>query len=390
MAIKRPRLLLLITEDWYFWSHRLPIARAARDAGYDVVIATRVQEHGERIAQEGLRVVPIALRRQSRSPLFELASIADLVRLYRQERPVLVHHVSVKPVLYGSIAARIAGVPAVVNAVAGLGHVFVAGGLSAPLMRTAIRSAYRLVLSARNSRVIFQTEADRRQFVGNGMVDLDRAVVIRGAGVDVDVFTPAPEPAGPMVILLAARLLWNKGVADLIEAGVRLRRDGHICRIVLVGVPDTDNPQAIPEAQLAEWQRAGLAEWWGRRDDMPAVIRQAAVVVLPTYYGEGVPKILLEAAASGRPIVASDQPGCCDVVEDGISGFIVPARDSSALSVAIGRLLKDPALRHRMGQAGRLRVSREFGDKLVVSQTLNVYRDLLLSRGLVREAAALS
>jgi glycosyltransferase involved in cell wall biosynthesis len=258
------------------------------------------------------------------------------------------------------------------------------------MMRSAIRSAYRLALSGRNSRVIFQTEHDRREFVEMGLVDRDRSVVIRGAGVDLNVFTPASEPSAPMVILLAARLLWNKGVADLIEAGVQLRREGHVFRIVLVGVPDTDNPQAVPQAQLEEWQRAGLAEWWGRRDDMASVIQQAAVVVLPTYYGEGVPKILLEAAACGRPIVASDLPGCRDVVEDGINGFIVPARDSSLLAAAIGRLLLDPALRHRMGQAGRLRVSREFGDQLVVAQTLNVYRDLLQSRGLVKEARALS
>lgn len=375
-----PCIVFLITEDWYFWTHRLPLARAAQQAGFNVVIATCIQEHGKHIAAEGLRAVPIRLRRSSRNPLREIASIVDLVRLYRRERPVLVHHVAVKPVLYGSIAAWITRVPAVVNAVAGLGHVFVARGWQARLMKVGIRLGYKAALSACSSRVIFQTESDRLEMVSLGIVPVDRAVVIRGAGVNTREFTPAPEPAARPIIMFAGRLLWNKGVGDLVDAGKLLARDGHAFTIVLVGIPDFDNPLAVSEDQLRNWAREGRAEWWGKRDDMAAVLREAAIVTLPSFYGEGVPKILLEAAACGRPIVASDLPGCRDAVRDGETGFIVPARRPEALAQALAQLLDDPLLRTEMGARGRALVLLEFSEEAVVAQTLDVYRSALANK----------
>ena len=387
--MSRPKLVLLITEDWYFWSHRLPIACAARDAGFEVIVATRVHEHRQRIEREGLRVVPIALRRDGRNPFRELASILDLVRLYREERPVLVHHVAAKPILYGSVAARLAGVPAIVNAVAGLGHVFVSRGAWARVIQTIFRGAYRIAFSSRHSCVLFQTEANRSVFVDNGVVSRDRTVVVGGSGVDTSVFVPGLEPPGPPIVMLAGRLIWNKGIADLFEAGAMLRHSGRAARIVLVGVPDAANPMAVPEAHLRAWESSGDIEWWRRRDDMPAVIQQASIVVLPTD-GEGVPKILLEAASAGKPIVASDVPGCRDVVRNGENGLLVPAANPPALADAIGRLLDAPAVRRSMGDRGREIAVKEFSDRLVADRTLAVYRSLLERSGLMREAAALS
>ena len=313
------------------------------------------------------------MRRRSRNPFTELGAIADLVRLYRRERPTLVHQVTVKPVLYGSVAAWIARVPAVVNAVAGLGHVFVARGAAAQVMRWAISRAYAFALSRPASRVIFQTEADRDVLVSRGVIKAERAVLIRGAGVNIDAFQVTPEPEGTPIVMFAGRLLWNKGVGDLVEAGRLLAREGIACRIVIVGSPDADNPMSVPESTLQGWQRDGHAEWWGKQDDMPAVLRQAAIVTLPTYYGEGVPKILLEAAACGRAIVTTDLPGCRDVVRDGETGLIVAAQDPTGLALALAQLLRSPKERRAMGARGRDVVLREFTESVVVAQTLAVY-----------------
>lgn len=313
------------------------------------------------------------MQRRSRNPFTELGAIADLVRLYRRERPTLVHQVTVKPVLYGSLAASIARVPAVVNAVAGLGHVFVARGAAAQLMRWAISRAYAFVLSRPASRVIFQTEADRDSFVLSGIVDERRSALIRGAGVNIDAFRKTPELKGTPIVMFAGRILWNKGVGDLVEAGRILARQGIACRIVIVGSPDAENPMSVPELTLKEWQRDGHAEWWGKQDNMPVVLGKAAIIALPTYYGEGVPKILLEAAACGRAIVTTDLPGCRDVVRDGENGLIVAAQDPSALALALGKLLCSPEERRAMGARGREMVLREFTESRVIEQTLAVY-----------------
>jgi glycosyltransferase involved in cell wall biosynthesis len=372
-----PRLLFLITEDWYFWSHRKSIAGAARDAGFDVSVATRAQNHGDLIEREGFRLIPIKLRRKSRNPFAELSAIAELASIYKKERPSIVHHVGIKPVLYGSLAACLAGVPAVVNALAGLGYLFVAKGRRAPLLKHFARLSYRLALSKKCSRVIFQNKEDQKLFIENGLVTERQSVLIRGAGVNLDDFGVLPEPNDIPVIMLAGRLLWNKGIGELVEAAERLRATGMKCRLVLVGVPDLENPMAVPEEVLRRWQAEGKIEWWGRREDMPQVLAQSNIVVLPTTYGEGVPKILLEATACGRAIVTTDAPGCREIVRHGENGLLVPPHDAEALANAIRALLCDPPLRAKMGARGRGIAEAEFSEQKVVAETLAVYRDLL-------------
>ena len=373
----RPRLLFLITEDWYFWTHRCAIARAAQAAGFEVIVATRVQKHGSLIRGAGFRLIPIRLRRRSRNPIQELLAIAELAAIYRRERPAIVHHVTIKPVLYGTWAAALAGVPAVVNALAGLGHAFVAQGWRALALKRLIIFAYRTTLGLERSRVIFQNPEDREAFVHNGIVAADKAILIRGAGVNLAEFCMRPEPDGTPVVMLAGRLLWSKGVKELIEAAELLRARNVPCRVVLVGVPDLDNPNSVEEETLRTWQRDGVVEWWGRREDMPDVLAQSNVVVLPTTYGEGVPKILLEAAAIGRAIVATDVPGCREIVKHGENGLLVPAGDVSRLAAAMGELLENPAQRARMGRRGREIVQAEFAEEQIVAQTLAVYHTLL-------------
>ncbi len=374
---RKPRLLLVVTEDWYFASHRLALARAARRSGYDVAVATRVDRCAETIRREGARLIPISLRRSGRNPLREAGAIAELTRLYRREAPDIVHHVALKPVLYGSLAAKLAGVPAVVNAMAGLGFVFIAGGVTGSLRRAAMRQALRLALMGENSRTVFQNSADLEEFVSGGLLPRDRTVLIRGgSGVDLGVFRPCPEPAGPPVALLPARMLWDKGVGEFVAAARRLRAAGVAARFALVGASDADNPAAAPAGVIEEWRREGCVEVWGHRDDMPAVFASSAVVCLPSYR-EGCPKALLEAAACGRAIVTTDVPGCRDIVRDGENGRLVAPRDAAALSRALAELLSDAGLRARMGLRGREIAVAEFSEESVVSQTLLVYARLL-------------
>jgi len=374
------RILIIVNTDWYFWSHRLTLAKALRSAGGDVVIAAP-EERGFRAAieGEGFRFIPLSLGRRSLSPLGELRSLIQLIGVFRRERPAVVHNVTIKPVLYGSLAARMTGVSAVINAVPGLGYVFSREGAWGRFVSRVALWAYRICLVGSRTFVIFQNPDDRSLFVRHSIVSEARSVVIRGAGVDVERFRPSEEPAGVPIVLLASRLLWDKGVGDLVEAARRLKRGAIDCRVVLVGVPDKGNPSSIPEQTLREWQAEGTVEWWGLRDDMPAVLGGANIVVLPSY-AEGVPKVLLEAAAAGRAIVTTDVPGCRAVVRDGENGILVPPRDPQALAEAIQRLLADAELRARMGKRGRELAVAEFSEGVVIRETLAVYESVLGER----------
>lgn len=371
------RILFFVTEDWYFCSHRLPLAIAAKKAGHEVVVLTRVVNHGEEIRSHGLLLEPLNFSRRDGNPIKELILLMRLAGIYRRLSPDLAHHVALKPVIYGACAAWLSGLSKTVSAIAGLGYVFSSNQPRARMLRPWIRLACRILLNHDGSRVIVQNPDDRHVLISQGIVKEDRIELIRGAGVDVTEFSPQREPSGVPLVVLPARLLWEKGVAEFVAAAKILRDGGHGVRFALVGEPDTDNPRAVPRRQIEEWQKDGVIEWWGRRSDMPDVYAQCSVVCLPTSYGEGIPKALLEAAACGRPIVATDAPGCREVVRDGENGFLVPLRDAEAVAKAIGRLLRDPDLRRRMGEKGRELAVREFSVEQVVNQTLVLYNEIL-------------
>lgn len=367
------RILYVVNVDWFFLSHRLPLARAARARGADVYVAAADTGHAKRIRDEGFTFIPLPMSRKGTHPWEQARSVLFLLRLYRRLQPSLIHHVTIKPVLYGSVAARLAGTSAVVNAISGLGYVFSSDRGGGPL-RALAEGVYRVAL--RRGRTIFQNPEDRAQFVAAGMVRGEDTVLIRGSGADCARFAPRPIPPGPPVVALPSRMLWEKGVGTFVEAARLLRARGRSARFVLVG-PTDENPTAVPEAQLRAWQEEGVVEWWGSRDDMPGVMAAASVVALPTYYKEGVPKVLLEAAASGRPIVTTDIPGCREVVHDGVNGFLIPPKDVAALADAIDRLLASPELRARLGAVGRERALAEFSEEIVVEQTMRLYDEVL-------------
>ena len=382
MTIARPRIIYLVTEDWVFVSHRLPIARAARDAGYDVVVATRVADHGAAIAWEGFTLVSLPWNRRSLNPFHELSITLQLATLYRQLKPALVHHVAVKPALIGSLAAFLAGVDNVVNAITGLGYVFTSTSSRAQFLRPIVRLGFRFLLRRANSQIIVQNPDDGEVLVRECGIDAAHIRLIRGSGVDLDRFRATLEPASPPIrATLASRMIWDKGIGDLVEAARKLKDMGAPVTVILAGKPDPDNPASIPESQLKAWHDEGVVEWRGFVADMPKLWAESHIAVLPSFYGEGVPKCLIEAAACGRPIVAADGPGLREIVRDGDNGILVPAHDPTALAQAIARLASDTALRTRMGAAGRRVAETGFSDKQVAAETLAVYQGLARPSG---------
>lgn len=374
------KILFFVTEDWYFWSHRLPLAKAMKKKGFEVVVAVRENNHGARIRKEGFKLVPLRLQRSGRNPVLELVSIIELIQLYRSEKPDIVHQVALKPVLYGSFAAFIVGKIKLVNALAGLGHVFVAKGIKASLVRVAMKWALGLALRMKNSKVILQNPDDKDVLTSSGVLKDGQVVLIRGAGVDIDIFTP-PENDETLepVVLFAARMLWTKGVGEFVQMARELRKNGVKARMIMAGFPDKDNPACVPESVLKNWDREGVIEYWGSREDMPEVMKSASIVVLPSRYGEGIPKTLIEASATGRPVVAFDAPGCRDIVIHGKNGYLAPMGDVAKLIEHVEDLLKDRELRQKMGRAGRKIAIEKFSEKQVVKETCDLYDSLLIN-----------
>ena len=349
---------------------------AARDAGFAVTVACPLTERAGAIRAENIRVLPLALKRGRVSPLADLRTFIALALLYRAERPDIVHAVALKPVLYGAAAARLMRVPVFVGALTGLGYVFSSDDLRARLLRPLVRMGLRWALGGERSTCIVQNPDDRAFLAGLG-VNQSRIVAIAGSGVDTARFAPSPEPEGPLRIAMVSRLLWDKGVGEFVEAARSARAQRPDLRFVLIGAPDDGNPAAVPLAQLEAWRDEGIIEWHGHRDDIPAVWKDSHVAVLPSYYAEGLPKALLEAASSGRPIVAADAPGSREIARDGESALLVPPRDAAALAAAILRLADDAALRARLGACGRRLVEREYSEGRIAAETLALWRHLL-------------
>ncbi len=373
--------MFLVTEDWYFWAHRLPQARAARDAGFQVSVATRVRAHGDLIRGEGFALHPLGWRRGSINPLSALASIREVARLYRAEWPSIVHHVSMKPILVGSFAARLAGVNRVVNALTGLGFLFAATTLKAKLLRFALTPVLRNIADRQGVRFLVENPDDGRMLKQRKVVPDHRLVLIKGSGVDVSHYAPLPEPQGaPIVIGCATRMLRIKGVEEVVAAFRLLRGRGVDARLLLAGAPDTENHAAIPEAELRAWATEPGIEWVGHVADVRDVWKRAHIAVLASRGGEGIPMTLMEAAACGRPMVATDVPGCREIVAQNETGLLVTPGDTEALARALERMVRDADLRHRCGQAARERVAGGLDAGTVGRATVAVYRGLLSTK----------
>ena len=360
----------------YLANARLALLRRMLADGWRVIAVAPRDAASERLVAAGVEWVALPIAREIARPLRHLRLARALTGIYRATRPALVHHFTANPIIYGSVAARLAGVPAVVNALPGLGAVFQSARWDAPLLRAWLRAAYRVVTRLPNSRTIFQNGDDRDAFVRAGVAPPATAVLIHGSGVDTDAFRPRPEPEGIPTVLFCGRMLRSKGLDDLVAAA-RLLRDWRVaCRVRLVGPCDARHTGAMPAQRLRQWEREGLVTWDGRRDDMPAVYAAAHVVVLPSHGGEGVPRSLIEAAACARALVATDVPGCREIVVHQGTGLLVPRRDPQRLAQALAQLIGDAPQRQRLAQAGRALAVSRFAQRAVIEATLDVYRGL--------------
>lgn len=374
----KKKLLFVVNSSKFFLSHRLSLAQAALAAGYEVHVATPVSRLNQRIIDAQLIYHPIKLDRGGKNPFKEAITIFSLWRLYRRIQPDIIHQVTVKPILYGGIAARFANIPATVNAFTGLGFMFTNHSVMTRFLRYLMQCGYKFAFRHKNTRVIFQNEDDKNQLVNSNLLTSAQCTLIRGSGVSMSDFIPSDEVASDVLVVLAARMLWDKGIAEFVEAARYLKSKKIAARFALVGGLDEANPSAVREKQLQSWVSDGVVEWWGERSDMPAVMQRAHIICLPSYR-EGMPRVLVEAAASSRPIVATDVPGCRDVVQHQFNGLLVPAKNSMALATAIEALITDPTLRRFMGQKGRELVEREYALENIIQQTLTIYDSLMVS-----------
>jgi glycosyltransferase involved in cell wall biosynthesis len=376
------RLLFIVTEDWAFLRHRLPMARAALDMGLEVAVATRVSDHADAIRALGITVFHTPVERAGLSPLSDLRYLIALICVLRRFRPDLIHNVAAKPILYGTLAARLAARgAAVVNAFTGLGILFTDDGGGRSLRSLALGglllSALRRLCGHRRVHMLVQNDDDRGFLAARSIGRADRTHLIPGSGVDLAQFPATPEPPAPPVrAVLVGRLLKTKGVGEFADAARILRDRGRDIRMVLVGAPDPGNPTTVTQDRIDAWVRDGLVDWAGQRDDIAAVWAGAHIAVLPSYR-EGLPKSLLEAAAAARPLIATDVPGCRALVRNGETGLLVPPRDAPALADAIDRLAADGDLRRAFGAAARADVEARLSQEKIAAAIQALYGQAL-------------
>jgi len=369
------KILYLVTEDWFFLSHFLPMARLAQRAGFNVVVATNVNDKAAAIAAEGFRLIPARSERGSLHVGGSLREFFGLVRTIRDENPDIVHCIAMRPVVLGGIAAKIARAKGLVLAPTGLGRLWMDVGLRAAIMRSVIRFVVGSWLRGPKTRYLFENDDDPREFgIDPAAPDVS---VVGGAGVDPDAFPRTPEPPGsPLRVAVVARMIRPKGIAEAVETLERARARNVPVELHLFGAPDASNKDAIPEATLRAWSSKPGIHWHGWSPDVARVWREHHVALLLTNYREGLPRSLIEAAASGRPIVTTQTAGCRDLVRDGQEGFLVPPGDIDAAVDALARLAGDAGLRARMGAAAHARFQERFTEQAVTSKVAETYRAL--------------
>ena len=375
MRKPRPKLLFFVTVDWFFCSHFLGRALAAKQAGYEVVVLTNVAQHGEKIVSDGLRLIPFDIDRRSLNPITALLVLWKLAQVYRQERPDFLHHVALKPILLGTLAARLCGYRNVVNAMVGGGYAFTSDRLGVRLVRPFLKLLLRLLLNPNGSKVVFENTDDLSSFVSQGMVRAPDAILIKGAGVEPTCFRPGGTAGAEPIVIMAARLLWDKGIGEFVEAARTLKMRGIAARFWIVGDRDPGNRACVDEHTLSTWRSEGAVELLGHRNDIPALLEQACIACLPSYR-EGLPKFLLEAMAASLPCISTNVPGCREAVRNGDNGLLVPPRDAKRLADMIEYLLATPAVAKSMGARGRERIEHEFSSQHVIGQTLSLYREM--------------
>jgi len=374
---EKQRILLVVNVDWFFLSHRLPIALAARKRGYEVFVAAADTGRRKEIESYGLTFIDAPFLEKSHSFLSELYMILKLGSLYKDIKPVLVHHVTIRPVLYGSIASRLYRVKAVVNALSGLGYLFINQGNKNRILRLVVTKLLKIGFSHPNQLLILQNNDDREKFIERGLVQPKKIRIIRGSGVDPELFKPQSEKKSKSVdVAFIGRLLWDKGIGEFVEAANQLKKQGVKASFHIYGAQYENNPMSVPSDVIDDWKLNNIFTLHGQKDRIEDHLGEIDIVCLPSYR-EGLPKALLEAASAALPIVTTDTPGCREVVDDGVNGYLVPPRNASLIAESLKKLIENPELRSEFGKEGRKKVLKEFTVDKVVEETMNIYSSLL-------------
>ncbi len=368
------KILLFANTDWYLYNFRLSLAKDLRDQGHEVILLSPPGNFQKLLQENGFQLISFPFSRQGVNPLYEIWTLRQLIRIYHKVQPDIVHHFTIKPVIYGSLAAHFMHIRGIINSITGLGHLFIDPGLMTRLLRVVAKWLYRI--SLRDTQVIFENPEDRDIFIKNRLLKAENSHLIMGTGVDVEKFHPVNKNNDILVVLFSSRMLATKGVLEYMEAVRILKQNGFKARFALAGTTDPGNPASFNDEQIESWNQSGLVEWWGWREDMPNTLAQTDIFCLPSYR-EGVPNALIEACACGLPIVTTDVPGCRDVVTHGVNGLLVPVKNAPALADALETLLTHPELRQTMGIAGRETAINKFSITKVNAETLGVYKILL-------------
>jgi len=373
---KNHKILFIIVEDRYFLSHRLHLAQYAIKKGYQVGLLCKISKHKEFLENEGIQVFDWSLVRGSFNLFFEIKAIYEILITLLKFAPDVLHAVALKPVIYASFASKLVFLKSRVFALGGLGFIFSSDKILAKLLRPLIVLVLKFTFSGNKSRLIIQNIDDKRTLINLKVIRDEKIDLIKGAGVDMKIFSFIKEPSQIPEVILPARLLWDKGVGEFVLAADILKKRGINAKFTLLGETDPHNPECIPDDQIEDWKKEGAVDVAGFQDDMAKCIQDCAVVCLPSYR-EGLPKSLLEAASCGRPIVTTDVPGCGEIVQDGVNGYLVPSKDPDLLAEALSRLLTDRKLREVMGLKGREFVERGFSAEIVAIKTEKIWNSLL-------------
>ena len=375
------KLLFNLTEDWFFCSHFLERALAAKKVGYSIFVLSRQSLKKDVLENYGVKFISVPFDRKSTNPFYEFYILIRIILIYKKVRPDIVHQVAAKPIIYGSIAARICRIKSVINAPVGMGYVFTSDTIKAKILRPLLNILFKFLINSHNgvnkrNKVIFENHDDLNYFINLKAVDPKNACIIQGAGVMIKQnYKPQKNKKIP-TIALVARMLKDKGINEFVEASKIVNREKILGNFLLVGDIDPGNPSSLKRQTLIKWNDDKVIKWVGWVDNVDEILKKTDILCLPSYR-EGLPKALIEGAAYGLPIVTTNTVGCKDVVEDGVNGFLVPIKDVEQLSKRILELIKSKDLRNKMGMASFNIASRKFSSEKINSQTLDVYKEML-------------
>lgn len=369
------RVLFVITEDWAVISHRLHLIDAAIKAGYKVGLATRISKHRKILQDRDIELFYWNIKRGSLNPFKEILTIFSLVKILWLFKPSIIHAVAQKPVIYSGLAKILYKRVSFVAALGGLGYIFTSKKFKALLLRPVIRIFLKLVLNGNKSRLILQNKDNINTIKKMKIIDDNLIRLVRGAGVETEKFLPSKIPSGKPIIILPGRMLWDKGVGEFVRVSSRIKAQKIKARFVLVGDVDSDNPESVSQHQIDKWVASGILEQWARCNNMEEVYKKCLVVCFPSY-NEGLPKVLLEAGSSSRPVIAYDVPGCREIIINDVNGLLIELRNEKALESALVKLIKNRKLCEKMGKKGLEIVNKQFSSVIINNQTFNIWREV--------------